>query len=646
MNPSSPSQLDPAPANGGRGQTDASVVLPASAVLPQAFELTMVDPALLPRQGLAIENSPRRVAFQAALKDFLEVLVLEDIAAPHLLPNHADKVRNHFGSMFQVTLRGLLLSGDQSACSALLLDNSRSVATLLPRLLAGLAVDDSKSDGAARIYRLGRSYAGEIWHWSGEVAAEVSSESAEAEIAVFPHILTLLRDNVLVYCHVERPQGDALADYIESIWGLPGEELLDDLKRAERALQATWEQVPEWVQAELGLACGDSDGLFAAPRGLMTRFAEIGGEGAPNGAEAAVWETLKLRLLQFDLLAQTRRRIITVDRDKASWVESDETGGGARFSLDIRPMQLFAARGSGATVQRFGLRYDISNFSTTMASLEVMPAADREAALKQFFFFQRRVRNTARRRGLQLEKHFGDGILFSSAQSARDVLAAAIEIQRAYRHAVDRGMAFAGGIRLAANWGAYRVLAGPRDSARGDGTDGQLFGPGIVEISRLVSGKVNRDLSEIKKLLIGAGYRQEEVHRFFARFEQRHIQLVDDATESRRFWAYVNPNGTLVNEGIVITASFLARLLAVVDSARGRHREGTREFVLLNLASSGEQPLIAGITHRGFAEFKGLAPIEVFEVVDGQEWEQVLETAAPVEIDDSGFTWLPEPIAG
>lgn len=624
--------------------------LPTSVTLPQAENLLPASQRGRPVLGLPIEHSPRRIAYRAALRDFLEVIVDEATESPGLLAGRADRVRSHYEGMFRVTLHGLLLAADQRACGTLLLDNARAVADMLPDLVAdrtGLSREEVLLN--PDVYSMASGYAGEIWHWAGEVAGEVARESVEAEVAVFPHLLTLLRDNVLIYCRRSTPQITDLAGYIEAMWGVPGDELLAAMGEAEQSIRDAWDAVPTWARREFGVDGSEFGQLSRRWPGLVARFSASGEEGAPDPHQAAVWEQLLQRRQQFERLAALCDQVIAVERVEGIWTRSGDSGAEpVRFAPDLRPMSLFSAQGTGSTVQRFGLRYDITNFSSTMAGLELMPGDEREAALRRFFFFQRRVQNAARRHGLRLEKYFGDGLLFSSTQSARAVLAAAVEIQRAYRHAVDRGMVFAGGIRLAANWGAYRVVAqvGDSDGQPAGRAEGQLFGPGIVEISRLVGGKVSRDLSEIKKLLTGAGYRREEVQRFFARFEQRNIRLVDETAESRRFWAYVNPNGTLVNEGIVVTASFVGRLLAAIDGDLGRHREGGREFLLINLADRRDPPLIAGLTHRGFAEFKGLAPIEVFEVVDAREWSDEVDENAGFEksVDLRQMSWLPEPV--
>ncbi len=610
-----------------------------SIALPQPRILEFAEPSGSSVHGFTVESTPRRMAFQAALRGFLEVTVRNTAGLVDVFPDQSEKRQKHFENMYRNTIRGLLLAGNDSLPAVFCLHNSLSVATLLPELIAEvLGVTDRDAVDPAVIYSSVRSYAGSIWHWTASAAAEVAMHSFEAEVEVFPHLLTLLRDNVLIFAHAEKPTIWQLGGYAESLWGLPGEQFLERMRSAENALRSMVLTTPEWLRDHLELAGEGS--LEADWPGVLARFADNGGEGAPSLQEAAVWEELHRRLRQFDILDENRRQVFVVERDQQGWVDTAPRPGAkpVHFAAEQRPMSIFSGESAGLTVQRFGLRYDITNFSSIMASLEVLPTADRETALRKFFFFQRRVQAAARRNGMVMEKHFGDGVLFSSNRSARTVLAVAVEIQRAYRHAVDQGMVFSGGMRLAANWGAYRLVA---SAPAGRELDGQLFGPGIVEISRLVSGKVSRNLQEVKKLLVGAGYQRREVNRFFSRFEQRQINLVDEATETRRFWAYVNPNGTLVNEGIVITAQFLARLIALHRGGVGRFQDSSREFLVMDLSRDTESQLEVGVSHRGFAEFKGLAPIEVFEVVDRQDWGEDTVFEA---VDQAQFPWLPEPI--
>ncbi len=604
--------------------------------MPAPFSLPVAGGDGSPLRGYVVALGPRRSAFYAAVDEFLGALIDERIGLPAVAPDRPRKAEEHLRRMFQETLRGLLYAGNPKLVDLFLLDHSAEVAARLrapgQHLEEG---DEFATANSTHPCAVARSYSSRLWHWAGQVARDLGSESAGSEFDIFPHLLTVLRDNILIWMHSSEPELPKLGGYVENVWGVDGSSFIDRVQETESEIEREMAATPERLRP----GSRKLTRLSRRDLGLevLWSIATAGGNSDERARfDASICEDIVFRLRQFRLLHEYRRRIIQVRKVGEEWIAGDrESPTCVHFASGIRPIDFFRVGATGPVVERFGLRYDITGFSSTMAGLEALGAEDRERALRKFFVFQRQVEGTARRRGLRVEKHLGDGVLFSSAGGAGDVLAAAMEIQRSYQHAVEHEMVFTGGIRIAANWGPYRIVGAMGTDA--DGAEGQLFGPGIVEISRLVSGKVSRDLEEVRKLLVGAGYRRRDVNRFFAPFERRHITLVDQSTKNRRFWAYVNPNGTLINEGVVITASFLARVLAGVGSQVQRYRDESLDFVIVDLGTA-DVPLRVGIAARGFAEFKGLSPIEVFEVVDADTWGPDVEFDAATLED---FSWLP-----
>ena len=89
----------------------------------------------------------------------------------------------------------------------------------------------------------------------------------------------------------------------------------------------------------------------------------------------------------------------------------------------------------------------------------------------------------------------------------------AVEIQRFYTEMKQKGFAFNKGLRVALNYGYYRLLP-----MRGAGSERitEFYGPGIVELSRLTTGKANKEIEEFASFLIAHGYEQQKVQQFFA----------------------------------------------------------------------------------------------------------------------------------
>jgi hypothetical protein len=90
---------------------------------------------------------------------------------------------------------------------------------------------------------------------------------------------------------------------------------------------------------------------------------------------------------------------------------------------------------------------------------------------------------------------------------------------------------------------------------------------------------------------------------------------VNKLEEARQFYAYLNRNGTLHNNGMVATQPYMA-LLETEIGPRPLHRvcEGDRRYVLLELP--GAEGLLVGIRKLGMAHLKGLEQFAVYEIVD------------------------------
>jgi hypothetical protein len=273
--------------------------------------------------------------------------------------------------------------------------------------------------------------------------------------------------------------------------------------------------------------------------------------------------------------------------------------------------------------------YDISDFSDVVDVLRRSGAETQDNAFREMFRFQRRVNLMADGRRLKLEKYLGDGAFYSSRRGQR-LLVAAIGAQRLYAQALAGGFPFDRGIRIALNYGQYRLI--PIHVTESGADRYEFFGHGLVELSRLTTGKAIREIEEIRTMLVNLGYREDVVHRFFAPVLERNVDTIDRQEEARRFHAYVNRNGNLVNEGIVATAQFLEQLDAEnrFEDLR-RAVEGDRRYVAIEAidrSAAGGPPgrpparpgkpakLVVGLRKLGVASLKGLERLPVFEVVD------------------------------
>jgi hypothetical protein len=269
----------------------------------------------------------------------------------------------------------------------------------------------------------------------------------------------------------------------------------------------------------------------------------------------------------------------------------------------------------------------MTNFSEIVAVLRHRGRDSQEESFRQALRFQRWVNRLARHHRLKLEKYLGDGALYSGRHPSR-LLAVAVLLQRYYRRVLDEGFPFDQGMRTALNYGAYRLL--PVDDAEpGEGPRYEFLGHGIVELSRLVTGKATKEIEEIKTLLVNRGYPAPTVDRFFDPIMQQNVDVIDKDEEGRRFYAYINRNGNLVNEGIVATEGFVEHLEVEARIGRLRRiRDGQRTYIGFTVEEAAEH-LLVGIRKLGMASFKGLDLTPVYEVVDGAEWRAPELTEAP-----------------
>ena len=336
-----------------------------------------------------------------------------------------------------------------------------------------------------------------------------------------------------------------------------------------------------------------------------------------------VWEGLLLKLKEFELVHALRRLIVPIEIRDGHMVGRDlppgraVPGGELRFSAATRRLDFMEPWVVDPRVERYGMIYDISEFSATLSVLHRAGNDSQDGAFLAMFRFQRRINRLAISHRAKLEKYLGDGAFYSSRE-ATNLLLVSIHLQRYYVAAVREGLPFDRGMRIALNYGPYRLI--PMGGGRPEeGERYEFFGPGLVELSRLTTGKATQEVDEVKTMLLNQGYPEATVHRFFAPLAQKNVDVVDKKEEARTFYAYINRNGTLHNNGMVATGPFIAQLdRELVGAPIHRGREGDRSYVVIVLEDGGER-LPVGIRKLGMAHLKGLEQLTVYEIVDAAE---------------------------
>jgi hypothetical protein len=607
---------------------DARRILP----MPQRIhgELESATPTV----GFPILATPDLDALAVALEEFL--LAEEDMQVAVLRRQPFDqKTFNARWERYRGLLARALENSSLSSYGRLFtgifwLFHSRQISRLLkntPKRIARIDSALGREHGDSLKYKVFHRFLDRVLGLSYDLAHRLATDTDELEEEIFPPLLTAMRDNVLIFTE----------DYVSPDLGELSSYFSGYLRLDSRDFRSRLEAVASWHAQRLA---SDPE-LRAMVRHVVGQAPETSGRELlfrpgwvsylasradydPRSAlapdQVQVWESLLLKLKEFELLLGLRRQMVVLAREGNDLVlrerDLDRTMAGQRqprVSAMTRPLDFMAPWVVDPQVSRCGMIYDITDF-TELISVHRRSALDvQDRAFRQMFSFQRKVNRVALGKRLNLEKYLGDGA-FYSAREATGMVVVAIAIQRLYRSALREGFAFDRGLRIALNFGHYRLI--PFQGSHGNHERYEFFGHGVIELSRLVTGKATREIEEIKNMLVNRGYPEPTVDRFFAPLTRKNLDVIDKAEENREFYAYVNANGTLVNEGVVATGPFLERLQrdAGLDRYR-RCRDGDRQYVVVSIPDQ-PQPLEVGLRPLGLANLKGLGRVPAYEVVD------------------------------
>jgi hypothetical protein len=342
--------------------------------------------------------------------------------------------------------------------------------------------------------------------------------------------------------------------------------------------------------------------------------------------QAAVCSKLGLDLKRFELLAALRRRIITMDRESNQLVLSEGSTRGP-IAPTTRPFDFTVPGVVDNSVRRFGLIYDLTNFTAILEDARKSGRIAEEKALQFMYVFQNRLEEIRQNNRLIFEKFLGDGAFYSSRQALR-ILSAACEIRQVYHGLRRSGFPFDQGIRMALNHGVYRLL--PMLDSDHQIQRFEFFGHGIVELARLTTGKSTREVAEIAEFLIHAGFPPVDVENFLAPIAT--ARSAGSLSGTREYAAAIDGHGELVNEGIVLTFDFLKHLETELEvTAFTEISVDGVSWLLLPLDPDRPDHRHVGLRYLGVARLKGLAPLEL---VEAEVWGEPPDggTAIPKEV--------------
>ena len=606
-------------------------------LLPQPRPIFLEDENATPLQGFPISLSRGMLELRAALRGY--VLAEEGVQVAglrregHDVRAHTQAWERYVALLSRALENATISSYGRQYPAVFWLFHSLDLARLLkevPKRMLRRDTELGRRHGDAVKYRIFDRFLDRVLATSYDLVQRLAGTTEEVEEELFPRVLTRMRDNVLLFTedYISRDLSE-LGSYFNGSLGIDGRDLrkrLDDLAR--------WHF--EQLAADPGLRTVVTHLLRADPRGdsrdLLCRPGYVSYLATLKSYEPVrllappllqVWEGLLLKLKEFELIHGLRRLLVPIEVEADGRMVGRELppgravpGGDLVLSTATRPLDFMEPWVVDPRVERYGMIYDISDFSQTLSMLHRAGNERQDDAFLAMFRFQRRINRLAASHRAKLEKYLGDGAFYSSRE-ATNLLLCSIHLQRYYVEAVREGLPFDRGMRIALNYGPYRLI--PMGSRPEEGERYEFFGPGLVELSRLTTGKATQEVDEVKTMLINQGYPEATVHKFFSPLSAKNVDVVDKTEELRRFYAYINRNGTLHNNGMVATGAFIAQLeRELTGCPLFRGREGDRAYVYLVLEDAGDK-LSVGFRKLGMAHLKGLEKLAVYEIVDGAE---------------------------
>lgn len=604
-------------------------------VLPRPYKIFFADEQQLPVYGFPVHESPALRDLDAKLDRWLaeESMWSIDRSYPK------ERVQTHFAAYVTSTMRlaeNAMLSNLMADYHAVFwLAHSFDLArhfTAVPRRLSQIDLQIGRSQGDTLKYKIFSKWSIEMKEQMAKLAARLAP-TLEGEQDRGLAFFKTLNENVLIFTEEFigpdlRELRSFVAGYLHRDYPTFKESferfrnIVDDIYKRDRAVRNAIELFG--VANEQGVSMA----LLVDRRFQKFLFDHPTVEAALNREERENISSLSRRLCEFGVLHSLRKSI--------NWMTSTPDGEvlpldrkGATYSRSTRPIDFGRPGVVDPMVYRFGLMYDISSFSETLGNLARAGRKGELNSFRQMLLFQRRMDSIAERHRLQFEKFLGDGAFYTTRQAMR-LVRAAVEIQRFYAEMKLKGFAFNRGLRIALNYGYYRLLPMKGLPESGEKVM-EFYGPGIVELSRLTTGKATKEIEEIQGFLVSHGYEPGKVQNFFAPLA-RGVDVVDHTMHARDFYAYVNGSGHLVNEGIVASLALIQELSnEITAESQKLYRLQNSWGTYFGFVPSQEGIEYIGIRLIGNVSLKGLQNIDVAEVVSFAPGEITATPAAAGE---------------
>jgi hypothetical protein len=586
-------------------------------LLPQPYQIFPADETQQPTLGFAVVDAPVMKELEQKLDRWLAEEVLCQLNRAASKEKAQAALSAYLTQLMKVAENALMSNLLSDYHAVFWLTHSIDLArhfSALPRRISAIDTQAGRALGDTLKYRIFGRWVSETRELMTQMCARVSS-LLEGEEQRGLQFFRLLQDDVLIL--TEEFIGPDLRELRSFVSG--------SLRRDFQAFRESFERLrttaADLVQRErtfraalpmFGAGTEVSLALLLDPRFENFLFDHPVAQNAVSREEREQFQIIARRVREFAVLNQLRRGILWMTSLPDGQIYSADRRNGT-WSRSTRPMDFGRPGVVDPMVHRFGMIYDISKFSETLGNIRRAGGKEELRSYRQMLVFQRKLDTIAQRHLLQFEKFLGDGAFYTTRRAVR-LVRAAVEIQRFYDEMKRKGFSFNKGLRIAINYGYYRLLP-MKTSADTSEQITEFYGPGIVELSRLTTGKANKEIQEIAEFLVAHGYDEEKVRQFFAPLA-RGVDVIDTTQRERQYYAYIDGNGHLVNEGIVASMALVQELsneLGAEAQPLFRVRAPFGSYVAFAPSIPGVELL--GVRLLGMVALKGLDKIDVAELV-------------------------------
>ncbi len=589
-------------------------------ILPEPYKIFFIDESIPPTLGFPVRDSSVLRELDAKLEQWMTLEVAWQLSRDSSKKAVDQALAAYLGHLVRVTENAMLsnLLADYHAIFWLAhsIQLSRHFSSLKKKIIA-LDTEAGRNRGDQLRFRV-------FLRWSVDVREQMSQLAMrnaavlEGEQERALQFFRLLQENVLILTEeFISPDLRELRSFLSGYLNQNYFNFRDTFEKLRGAANHLLES-DRVFRGALEMFTGSkvseiTTGLLLDSRFQNFIFEHPALERQLRGEERELIRSISRRLGQFAVLQELRRGIHWMTAADDEEIVSTDRRQEVRYAKTTRPIDFGHSGVVDPMVYRFGMMYDITSFSETLGNIARGGTKGELGSYRQMLLFQRRLDTIATRHNLQLEKFLGDGAFYTT-RTVIPLVRAAAEIQRFYDELRSKGFAFDRGLRIALNHGYYRLLP-----MRGRPTSGdramEFYGPGVVELSRLTTGKATREVEEIEAYLISHGYDLAAVQKFFAPITGG-VASASHHTPQRSFHAEVDGNGHLVNEGIVASLPFLEELSnELIAESHQLFRLRMPWAVYIGFRPDIEQIAYVGIRLLGTVSLKGMERLEVAELI-------------------------------